>query len=505
MPERHVPRSTFHIDANGMFVDQPTSQIGSQRNQHCGNRGEIKRPVLHAEGIVVIAQDPVERSEREHHHRQYRVAPGSDFHTDLAHADQVDEPEDTCNPSPQRANARQPEAGAPPEIVESPEIGQVYRQQACQCCDGKVDQHGMQRMPANGRTTVDRLSILGHAALLWLKKLIHKLSRQGAGPLNGAALALAVPLLVACGGPQSALAPASPMARNVANVWWAMFGFSTLVLVVVSTLWIYAMRRRPRHTTDEQAKRIHLRWLIGGGLVLPTTSIVLLLAFGLPSGRSMLPLPNDQALRIEVIGHQWWWEVRYPDGEVITANQLILPVDRPIDIAVTSADVIHSFWVPRLGGKMDMVPGRTNVIRLEASEAGIFRGQCSEFCGTQHAHMILHVEALEEAEFSDWIDARRNLVIDQPPAGEATAVFLERCGQCHRVSGVTEGNRAPDLTDLASRPTLGAGVIVNDSSGLRRWLHEHQNIKHGNAMPRHDDVPDETLEQIADWLETLTP
>jgi len=363
----------------------------------------------------------------------------------------------------------------------------------------------MQRMPANGRATVDSVSILGHAALQWLKRTARTRSERGAGLFNGAALALAVPLLAACDGPQSALAPASPMASSVANVWWAMFGFSTLVLLVVSALWIYAMRRQPRETSPAEARRIHLRWLIGGGLVLPTASIVLLLAFGLPAGRSMLPLPGDQALRIEVTGHQWWWEVRYPESGVVTANQLILPAGRPVDIAVTSADVIHSFWVPRLGGKMDMVPGRTNVIRLEANQAGVFRGQCSEFCGTQHAHMILHVEALEAPGFDDWIAARQNLVVDPTPAGEAATVFAERCGQCHRVAGVTEGKRAPDLTDLASRPTLGAGVIANDSEGLRRWLHEHQRLKHGNAMPRHDDVADETLEQIADWLETLAP
>ena len=295
------------------------------------------------------------------------------------------------------------------------------------------------------------------------------------------------------------------MASRVANVWWAMFGFSALVLVVVSALWIYAMRRKPRHTTDKEARRIHLRWLIGGGLVLPTVSIILLLAFGLPAGRSMLPLPNDEALRIEVTGHQWWWEVRYPESGVVTANQLILPTGRPVDIAVTSADVIHSFWVPRLGGKMDMVPGRTNVIRLEASHAGVFRGQCSEFCGTQHAHMILHVEAMEDADFAAWTDARQNRTASPPPDGDATSIFSDRCGQCHRVAGITDGNRAPDLTDLATRPTLGAGVIDNDSEGLRRWLHEHQSLKHGNAMPRHDDVPEETLEQIAQWLETLEP
>ncbi len=317
---------------------------------------------------------------------------------------------------------------------------------------------------------------------------------------------LAVPWLSACDGPQSALSPAGPMAREVAHVWWAMLAFAVLVLVVVSGLWIYAMLRPSRVIGADEARRINLRWIIGGGIVLPTASIVALLAFGIPAGRSMLPLSVDgeQPLRIEVIGHQWWWEVRYPDSGVVTANQFILPVGRPLDVEVTSADVIHSFWVPRLGGKLDMIPGRRNTLRLQASEAGVFRGQCAEFCGSQHAHMILHVEALEAGAFEGWLDARAALD-HSPAAGTAGQVFAERCGQCHRVAGVSAGNRAPDLSDLATRPTLGAGVIANDSAGLRRWLREHQSLKHGIAMPSHDDLSDATLGQLADWLETLGP
>jgi len=160
--------------------------------------------------------------------------------------------------------------------------------------------------------------------------------------------------------------------------------------------------------------------------------------------------------------------------------------------------------VPRLGGKLYMVPGRTNTLRLQAAQTGVFRGQCSEFCGSQHAHMILHVEALEADAFATWIEARTGRE-HQPPGGAAGQVFDERCGQCHRVAGVSDGNRAPDLSDLATRPTLGAGVIANDAEGLRRWLSDHQSIKHGIAMPRHDDIPEETLGQLADWLETLAP
>ena len=327
------------------------------------------------------------------------------------------------------------------------------------------------------------------------------------GLLKWTTLTLAVPWLSACGGPLSALDPASPMARQVANVWWGMFAFATLVLLVVSALWIYAMLRKPRAVSAEQASRINRQWIIGGGLILPSASIVVLLIFGIPTGRGMIPLPVDgeQPLKVEVTGHQWWWEVHYPDSGVTTANQLIIPAERLIDVHVTSADVVHSFWVPRLGGKMDMMPGRTNVIRIEADRTGIFHGQCSEFCGLQHTHMKLHVEAMTTAGFENWIAAREDFSVEQPAPGAAGEVVAERCGQCHRVAGISDGNRAPDLSDLATRPSLGAGVIDNDEQGLRRWLHEHKTLKFGNAMPAHDDVPADTLEQIAAWLETLAP
>lgn len=320
-------------------------------------------------------------------------------------------------------------------------------------------------------------------------------------------LALAVPLLAACSGPQSTLDPAGPAAQQVATVWWYMFGVASVVWVGVSLLWVYALARKPKHTTAKEARAINRRWVIGGGIVLPTVSIILLLLFGVPTGRTMLPLPVDgqQPLVVEVTGHQWWWEVHYPETGVTTANQFIIPAGRPIDVHLTSADVIHSFWVPRLGGKRDMVPGRIHEIRVEASYAGVFRGQCSEFCGAQHTRMILHVEALEPEAFDQWLGQRQAFRPPALPAGPAGQEFRDTCGQCHQVAGITEGERAPDLTDLASRPTLGAGTLDNDAAGLRRWLREHQTIKAGNAMPTHDHIDDDTLEQIAAWLETLAP
>lgn len=322
--------------------------------------------------------------------------------------------------------------------------------------------------------------------------------------LQWTALALAVPALSGCRGPQSALDPASATASELARLWWVMSSVAGLVLLLVSVLWLYALLRAPRQHSQPEAARIQRRLLIGGGLLLPTLSVSALLFYGVNAARGMLPL-EDAALRVSITGHQWWWEVRYPQSGVVTANQLILPVGRPVDIEVTSADVIHAFWVPSLGGKLDMTPGRRGVVRLQADREGVFRGQCSEFCGTQHAHMILHVEALAEERFADWLSLREQRAAIAPPEGAAGALFAQRCGLCHRVAGVSEGQRAPDLSDLASRPTLGAGVIANDAAGLRRWLREHQRLKPGNGMPNHDDVDETTLDALAAWLEDLAP
>ncbi len=314
-------------------------------------------------------------------------------------------------------------------------------------------------------------------------------------------------LLAGCDGPQSTLAPDGPAAQAAAWLWWGMFAWFGLVLLLVVTLWLVALRRAPRQYSPEQARQVGLRWILAGGVLLPGLTILLLLAFGIPLGLRMLPLPlgGPPPLRIEVIGHQWWWEVRYPETGVITANQLILPVGQPVDVEVTSADVIHAFWVPRLGGKLDMLPGRRLSVRLRADREGPYRGQCAEFCGSQHAHMVLAVEALEMADFIAWQAARR---VEPPiPREHAAAVraFRPYCGECHRVAGISDGRRAPDLSDVGARPSLGAGTLAMEAGAMRRWLREHQQLKPHNGMPRHDHLPEATLDAIAAWLETLDP
>lgn len=223
-------------------------------------------------------------------------------------------------------------------------------------------------------------------------------------------------LVSGCTGPFSALDPKGPSADAAAWLWWGMFALFALVFFVVLGLWFYAIKRGSTSRRDNliagtadtvnhsEQRKFTQRWIIWGGLVLPVSAISLILFFGIPAGHSMLPLPVPQGnvLRIEVTGHQWWWQVHYPDTGVILKNEIHIPANTPIDLHLTSADVIHSFWVPKLGGKLDMLPGRVNILRLQADEPGVYRGQCAEFCGLQHAHMQFTVTAHEPAAFKKW-------------------------------------------------------------------------------------------------------
>lgn len=235
--------------------------------------------------------------------------------------------------------------------------------------------------------------------------------KRGAAKLFKATLPASSLLLTACGGSYSTLNPAGPQATGAAWLWWGMFSFFTLVYVVVVILWFVGMKRDPGKISDEQAQRVQNRWILWGGLVLPGVSVTAVLAFGLPVGRVMIPLPPEhgEAVEVHVSGQQWLWQTAYPDTDLVLENRVRIPAGVPIDVHLTSRDVIHSFWVPRLAGKMDAIPGHVNVLRIEASEPGTYRGHCAEFCGTRHAHMHFVVEALPRQEFENWLeDARSN-------------------------------------------------------------------------------------------------
>ncbi|RUR28616.1 cytochrome c oxidase subunit II [Vreelandella andesensis] len=320
--------------------------------------------------------------------------------------------------------------------------------------------------------------------------------------------------LAGCAGDKSILDPAGPAARDVRLIWWVMLVFATLVLIGVTVLWLYAFKPRNVVRTPAQERRIARRWIIGGGIMLPVASIITLLMFGVSAGQRMLPLPLGEPPEvIEVIGHQWWWEVRYPGaqgGEVITANQLVMPAGEPVDFHVSSADVIHAFWVPRLGGKIDMLPGRVNKIRLEADEPAVFGAQCAELCGVGHAHMQLHVEAVPRREFDAWLTARQEVVLRELAVADATHdgardAFKTHCASCHQIAGVSQGGIGPTLSDVGGRAMLGAGVIAMEEGAVSRWLQHHQTLKPSNKMPDHGDVETDTLDALGAWLEALSP
>ncbi|MBZ8138366.1 cytochrome c oxidase subunit II [Rubrivivax gelatinosus] len=227
-------------------------------------------------------------------------------------------------------------------------------------------------------------------------------------PILGTAAAF---VLAGCEGPLSILDPAGPSARAIATVWWWMLGVAALVFVGTVAAWLLALRRRAA-PSGEQARRGARRWLVVGGLLLPSVAVLALLLAGSPAALHQLPLPGGGAapLRVHAIGSQWRWELHYPDAGVTRVGELRLPAGRAVDVHTESRDVIHSFWVPRLGGKLDAVPGHVRVVRLQADAPGRYRGVCAEYCGSGHADMVMTVVAMEPAAFDAWLDSQR------PPA-----------------------------------------------------------------------------------------
>lgn len=217
-------------------------------------------------------------------------------------------------------------------------------------------------------------------------------------------MAALLPWLSACTGPQSIVDPAGPAARTIATLWWAMLIYATVSLLVVALLWWRGLRRR------DAAPRLGspgaTRWILLGGVVWPTASVAVLLAFGMPAGHRIqaLPVPDGTPhLAVDVYARQWSWTVRYPGRTITLTDELRMPAGVPVDVRVHSEDVIHSFWVPRLQGKVDAIPGRVNVLRLQADAPGELRGQCAEFCGLDHARMVLRVIVMTPDDFNQWL------------------------------------------------------------------------------------------------------
>jgi len=308
--------------------------------------------------------------------------------------------------------------------------------------------------------------------------------------------------LSACAGRQSTLDARGPVAESIATLWWVMLAGAVIILVLVMAAVFYAMFRRP----ERRMALSPVPFLFVSSIVVPTLILTALLVYGTEVGRRITQA-FEAPLVVEVTGHQWWWEVHYPAADGLpaftTANELRLPVDVPVHFRVRSADVIHSFWIPNLGGKVDMIPGRTNNLRLSAGEAGTFRVQCSEFCGAQHARMSFNAIAVPMNEFVDWRRARAQLAA----VGETDMQrFIARgCAECHRVGGTAaEGMGGPDLTHFAAR--IEAGMASNEppAQALRAWLIDHgATRKPGSHGPEPRALPPEDVEAIAGLLEQL--
>lgn len=311
------------------------------------------------------------------------------------------------------------------------------------------------------------------------------------------------------GSPLAAIAPRGEGAQRISELWWVMFGLSLVGFAVVLLALGLALRRRGR-----EGPRAHDRRLIIGGAVLAAVLVVPTIAMTITTSRA-LSEDDAPAFEIEVTGHQFWWDLRYPmpgstrldEGRTFrTANEIHIPVGQTVRLRLRSADVVHSFWIPELQGKRDLLPGHENTLDLHATEPGEYRGQCAELCGRGHALMRLLVVAHPPDEYEAWLRRESGPVAVQPDAAMREE-FGNSCAPCHDLRGVFEretfgGDVGPDLTHLASRRTLAAGVLPNTREALGRWIIDPEGVKPGSRMP--DVLLDAgPLTDVVDYLREL--
>lgn len=319
------------------------------------------------------------------------------------------------------------------------------------------------------------------------------------------AMAMSAACLGGCGSIQSALHPTGTEAHQVALLFWSMTALFALVLIGVVTIFGLAI------FGSGSVRQILSRepFVIGAGLFFPVAVLTGLLVWGLlvMSTRAM-PTGADPVIHATITGEQWWWRVTYhrPDGSTVeSANELRIPAGESVLLELATADVLHSFWVPNLAGKLDMVPGRTNILTLTAEEPGISRGQCAEFCGGAHAFMSFFVVALPAAEFDQWLDRQAEPARPGERVADGKAVFEQNgCGGCHTVRGTgANGTIGPDLTHVGGRMSLAAGTLPNDTEAFIRWIARNQHIKPENRMLPYDYLSDRDLADLAAYLDSL--
>ena len=310
--------------------------------------------------------------------------------------------------------------------------------------------------------------------------------------------------LAGCGGNQNTLAAKSHSEHAIANVFWVTFGVSCVGFgVIVLLLFLGWWRRERPSLPGGGGERAATIVVLGMGVALPIALLVALFVWSdlFVTGSTAAPKPGSTRMTIHVIAHQWWWEVRYDGTDVVTANEIHIPVHTRVNVELSTDDVIHSFWIPELNRKTDMIPGVANRQLLVANEPGTYRGQCAEFCGLQHAHMAAEVIAQPRAAFDRWLDREKQPA--EQSSSRGADVFQESCGSCHMIRGTpAHGDVGPDLTHFASRSTIAALTETNTPAHLREWIQHPQRVKPGNKMPDLQ-LPNADWNALAAYLETL--
>lgn len=331
-------------------------------------------------------------------------------------------------------------------------------------------------------------------------------------------LLLAAPILHAAEHVDPALvpnifSPESAPAHSISNLAGFVLAITGAIFVVVGGLLVYALVRFRRRANDDGTEPAQV---YGSGPVeaaWTTVPFLIVLVLTLATARVIQEVQDARkpvsALDVQVIGHQWWWEIRYPKLGIVTANELHVPVSKsgerlPTFLDLRSADVVHSFWVPRLAGKTDLIPNKVNSMWIEPERTGLFLGQCAKYCGTQHAKMLLRVYVETREDFARWVKEQKNLAANDASEADGRLVFEKTaCINCHAVNGtVANGRFGPDLTHLMSRATLGSGALLNSSEGLRAWIKAPEQFKPGVLMPAMN-LNNSDLDKLVAYLSSL--
>ncbi len=334
-----------------------------------------------------------------------------------------------------------------------------------------------------------------------------RLTRWGA--ISVVALAVAG-LLAGCGeNSPSTLDPAGPIADKEAGLFWLILVVATVVFVAVTGALIYMMIRFRARPDGPPARQIGGKQSLEIFLAAVPTVVLFIVLFATISTMFALAQPSDpKTLTVKVIGHQWWWEFQYPTQKIVTADELYIPVNTTVHIELYSDNVIHSFWVPQLGGKTDVIPGHNNTMWLKATTPGDYRGLCTEFCGTQHAHMDFLVRAVSGATFQSWVNqSQRTAAAPTTPAQtQGQKLFMRSCIGCHLINGVDQASKSqvgPNLTHFGSRTLIAGWVVDNNSANLKAWIHDAQAIKPGSDMPAFTNLSDSDLDALVAYLQSL--